>query len=187
MNFDQAYDLLKTVTPNSDNADKFKRSHLHYNFIISTADIKQYLDFIKDNCLDWIEGLPDQWKSKTTLSKPKTAIIKLLEQPQIRTAYGQEYTEELIDIIASTWKHNSQRIIDDRINEVQVNDQVNENTTIEDEEEQSVIQENTHDLHQQIQNLNSRLRLHKKLFIDYIRVKEDPNIIHIWETMINNI
>ena len=115
MNFSTAYDLLsKNDTKDKTNATSFRRTHQHFERTDLQADIKEYLDYINDNCLIWFEHMPVAWKSLQALSKPKTSILRLLQLPEVRQYIGQEYADRLYALVELTWKDNFERIIQER-------------------------------------------------------------------------
>jgi hypothetical protein len=82
--------------------------------------LKDYLDFVIHEPLEWMRGFPVKFVNKVSFSKPKTALIKLLKQSDVIDALGQAYVRRVHDIVWSTFKKHSEEIIAKRQNSVAV-------------------------------------------------------------------
>lgn len=109
MKLSDAYNILYELTKSKDNARCFKVTYTWFQHE-DNLDLKTYLDFISDNCKEWLERLPDEYNSQPSLAKPKTAVIKLIEQPQVIQAIGADFCAQLTTTITTTWKANKDRI-----------------------------------------------------------------------------
>jgi len=224
MKLSEAFDLLFTHDKGSANAKVFKTMHEHYNYKNPNSDIKLYLDFVKNNCKEWLFDMPEGWRAKPQLSKPKTAMIKLLQQPKVVEHLGEDYANDLIKIIETTWKQNMHDLvnvrqkangnvkesekIDDETNGREEGDNENEELPSDTESENdaddsanSSVQRHINALRRENINLVRRLEkqqllteqlqnvldLHKKLFFEYVKTKEDPAMHPIWATLIENL
>ena len=76
--------------------------------------LKEYLDFIEHEPVEWVKGLPAKLKTKNTLSRPKAALIKLLKMEVVQTVLGKEYVEKVHDAIWSAFKKNIDAILTKR-------------------------------------------------------------------------
>lgn len=103
MNLLEAYNLL-VEDGIDDNQRYFAELYKHFQFK-ETDRLKSYLDFILQEPVQWIHGFPTKLTTKTSFSKPKTAVIKLLKKESVRRVVGAEFAEKLRDII---WKHYKQ-------------------------------------------------------------------------------
>ena len=192
MNFSEAYNLLISLTNSDSNAKHFKLAHEQFQKKNQDEDIKSYLDFIKGNCIEWFEGMPTKWASASALAKPKMSIIKLLEQPQVHQAYGAEFCIELEKIIEKTWKDNKDKLVSQRAVTSTINPKA-ESTTYdgeeayieedfeEDVEEDAqqrleVLQQENRQLRRDMQEYKSCIEDLKTLFVNYVKIKEDPGM-----------
>jgi hypothetical protein len=104
MDLKEAHDLLLSLTKSTDNARIFKEIYMHFNKP-DDYDLKQYLEFVHENCYEWFEGLPDKLASEPALSKPKSAILKLISHETVQTAVGAELCQELENNLVQTWRN----------------------------------------------------------------------------------
>lgn len=108
-----AYNLLFSLTKSKDNARSFKETYEHFSKGDDDA-LDTYLLFVSDNCVEWLERLPDKYASQEALSKPKTGILKLIEQPSVVEYLGEDTCKRLKQVITDTWKLNKDRIAAER-------------------------------------------------------------------------
>jgi hypothetical protein len=73
--------------------------------------LKDYLDFIVHEPVEWLKGFPTKYRSKNSFSRPKTAVLKLLKEGSVITALGEEYTIGIHDAIWSAFKKHSDTIV----------------------------------------------------------------------------
>jgi hypothetical protein len=76
--------------------------------------LKAYLDFIVHEPVEWLKGFPTKYTSKNSFSRPKTAVLKLLKEPSVIAALGEEYTTGIHDTIWTTFKKHSDAIVEGR-------------------------------------------------------------------------
>jgi hypothetical protein len=82
----------------------------HFNFT-KQQFLKDYLDFIIHEPVEWLKAFPEQLKTKSSFAKPKSALIKLIKCPSVVTALGADYLKNIHDIIWTTFKQSSDEII----------------------------------------------------------------------------
>ena len=99
--------------------------------------LKDYLDFIVHEPVEWLKGFPTKYTSKNSFSRPKTAVLKLLKETAVIAALGEEYTIGIHDAIWSTFKRHSDEIVKKRASQTTVA----RNPAAEAEEEASVQEE----------------------------------------------
>lgn len=78
------------------------------------ASLVSYLDFIVHEPVAWLEGFPSRFITKAAFNKPKAAVIKLLKQPEVLEALGQEYVVKIHDIVWSSFKKHADQIVSKR-------------------------------------------------------------------------
>ena len=76
--------------------------------------LKDYLDFIAHEPVEWLRGFPSKLKTKNTFSRPKTILIKLLKMPEIQTSLGAEYVENIRNAVWPAYKNHIDSIIAQR-------------------------------------------------------------------------
>lgn len=144
MKLEHAADVLRPLTKTGDNARIFTEVYTHCGKK-KEDDLQTYLDFILENCAEWMELLPEKYQSETALSKPKTAICKLLTVPEIIKELGEDFCKELDKTIVDTWKKNKDSLVQQRsvaatvptqtLDNHSVQESLNESDTIPDEHE----------------------------------------------------
>jgi hypothetical protein len=97
----------------ADHHRNFAMIFKHYNFT-EDKDLKDYLDFIDHETLEWIKGFPAGMITKEQLAKAKTALIKLLKLQEVRTALGEEYVAKVHRKVWDTFKQNIDSIVQER-------------------------------------------------------------------------
>jgi hypothetical protein len=113
MKLKDAYALLHE-SGNADHHRNFAMIFKHYNFDDDT-DLKDYLDFVESETLEWYKGFPAGFLTKEQLGKPKTALIKLLKAADVKTALGAEYVAKVHKKVWDTFKHNVESIAQERM------------------------------------------------------------------------
>jgi hypothetical protein len=81
-----AYNLL-AEDGISDNCRYFSEVFKAFDFKDDDL-LSDYIDFIVHEPVHWMEGFPVKLTTKTSFSKPKTAVIKLLKKGEVQTALG---------------------------------------------------------------------------------------------------
>jgi len=107
-----AYNLL-VEDGISDNHRYFSELYKQFNYR-DEGLLKDYLEFIYYDPVEWMRGFPKKLTTKTSFSKPKTAVIKLLKKEAVVEAVGAEFAERLHTKIWKTFKENSEGLLADR-------------------------------------------------------------------------
>jgi hypothetical protein len=108
-----AHKLLVSLTKSPDNARYFKETYEHFGKQ-GDDDLHTYLEFVCENCVEWLERLPDKLTSQESLAKPKSAIIKLLDQQTVVDELGTEFCNTAKSTLVTTWKSHKDAIVADR-------------------------------------------------------------------------
>jgi hypothetical protein len=107
-----AYNLL-VEDGIADNCRYFSELYKYFQFRDEQL-LKEYLEFIIQEPVDWIRGFPTKLTTKTSFSKPKTAVIKLLKKTPVLTALGSVYVDKVHDVIWKTYKQHWESILANR-------------------------------------------------------------------------
>lgn len=108
----EAYNLL-VEDGIADNQRYFAELYKHFQFGDQDR-LKEYLDFIVQEPVQWIHGFPTKLTTKTSFSKPKTAVIKLLKKEAVLKALGKQYVEQVHDTIWTTYKQHWEDVLKQR-------------------------------------------------------------------------
>ena len=73
--------------------------------------LKDYLDFITHEPVEWMKGFPAKLTQKGSFSRPKAAVIKLLKHADVIEAFGEPYTQSVYDVIWNTFKKHIDAIL----------------------------------------------------------------------------
>lgn len=92
----------------------FSEIYKLYNFK-DDADLKDYLDFIVHEPVEWMKGFPARWVTKGSFGRPKTALVKLLKLDKVREEYSESYTQRIYDCVWSTFKKHADDILSHRM------------------------------------------------------------------------
>lgn len=92
----------------------FSEIYKLYNFK-DDADLKDYLDFIVHEPVEWMKGFPARWVTKGSFGRPKTALVKLLKLDKVREEYTESYTQRIYDVVWSTFKKHADDILSHRM------------------------------------------------------------------------
>lgn len=92
----------------------FSEIYKLYNFK-DDADLKDYLDFIAHEPVEWMKGFPARWVTKGSFGRPKTALVKLLKLEKVREEYSEAYTQRIYDCVWSTFKKHADDILSHRM------------------------------------------------------------------------
>lgn len=76
--------------------------------------LKDYLDFITHEPVEWMKGFPAKLTQKGSFSRPKAAVIKLLKHADVIEALGEPYTQSVYDIVWNTFKKHIDAILSTR-------------------------------------------------------------------------
>ena len=80
-----------------------------------TDQLKDYMDFILHEPVDWIKGFPLKLRTRLSFAKPKAAIIRLLKVPMAIQTLGMEYCSKAHDVVWDTFKKHGDAILDARM------------------------------------------------------------------------
>lgn len=92
----------------------FSEIYKLYNFK-DDSDLKDYLDFIVHEPVEWMKGFPARWVTKGSFGRPKTALVKLLKLDKVREEYTEAYTQRVYDCVWSTFKKHADDILSHRM------------------------------------------------------------------------
>jgi hypothetical protein len=73
--------------------------------------LKDYLDFVIHEPVEWMRGFPAKLVTKGAFSKPKAALIKLLKQETVIDALGEEYVKRVHDVVWAAFKKHAEDIL----------------------------------------------------------------------------
>lgn len=73
--------------------------------------LKEYLDFIQHEPVEWMKGFPAKLTTKSTFSRPKAVLIKLLKMDAVQSALGEEYAKQAYSVIWKTFKNNIDMVL----------------------------------------------------------------------------
>lgn len=76
-----------------------------------TVPLKDYLDFILHEPVEWMRGFPCKLTSKTSFSKPKTALVKLVKHDSVKAALGEQYAKQVYDAVWQAFKAHGDAIV----------------------------------------------------------------------------
>jgi hypothetical protein len=97
----------------SDNHRYFAELYKLFGFR-DEQNLKDYFDFILHEPLHWLRGFPIKLTTKTSFSKPKTAVIKLLKKDAVICSLGHEYCKSVFDTVWNTYKKHHSEILVER-------------------------------------------------------------------------
>lgn len=76
--------------------------------------LKDYMDFILHEPVEWIKGFPLKLRTRLSFAKPKAAVIRLLKVPAAIQTLGMEYCSKAHDVVWDTFKKHGDAILDAR-------------------------------------------------------------------------
>lgn len=79
------------------------------------TNVRDYIDFIVRETMEWIKGFPLKLKSRSSFAKPKAALIKLLKTREIQAFLGAEYCSKAHDVVWDTFKKHGDDILNARV------------------------------------------------------------------------
>jgi len=85
----------------------------HFQFK-ETQSLKDYLDFIVHEPVEWLKAFPEKLKTKSSFAKPKSALIKLLKHERVINDLGEEYIKNIHDVVWATFKKHGDTILASR-------------------------------------------------------------------------
>jgi hypothetical protein len=85
----------------------------HFGFN-DQQSLKDYLDFIVHEPVEFLKAFPEQLKTKSSFAKPKSALIKLLKHERVINLLGEEYIKTIHDTIWATFKKHGDSILSSR-------------------------------------------------------------------------
>jgi hypothetical protein len=91
----------------------FSEAYKQFSFK-DDQELKDYLDFIMHEPVEWLKGLPGKLKTKNTLSRPKTALVKLLKLPSVKQDLTEVYVDQVYSTIWQAFKKNIDKILETR-------------------------------------------------------------------------
>lgn len=97
----------------ADKSRYFTDVYKHFNFT-DDQPLKDYLDFILHEPIEWLKGFPSRLLTKGSFSRPKAAAIRVLKLPEVKEALGEQYIQKVYVIIWKTFKIHAESIIADR-------------------------------------------------------------------------
>lgn len=180
---------------NSEHVKYFKEQLKHFQRGSETS-LKDYLDIINNNAVEWLHSLPKGVKSKSTFHKHKAPLYAILEHKDVIDAYGYNYCTTVLRNLKQAFKNNIDKILNERKQngqeeEVAV-DEVHEQEDSDDESELVVdnidIVEKT-DKYEQHSKVNVKydnlLVEHNELLREYALVKgllerADKELSRVW-------
>lgn len=95
--------ILQKMTATSDNARVFRETYMHF-LHKDDDELLPYIQFIAENTKEWLENLPEKYKSIVSKAKAKTSIIKLLSNEDVASDLGSEVCTKTIEVLNDTWK-----------------------------------------------------------------------------------
>lgn len=76
--------------------------------------LRDFIEAIRTDPERWFQAFPPELNAKTSLAKPKTALLKILDHQRTRQVYGDEWCDAQHKFITTEWKEHSPRLIDIR-------------------------------------------------------------------------
>ena len=107
-------DLEKAQGLLGENSRYFVEVYKLYDFKDNQL-LKDYLDFVIHEPIEWIRGFPSKLRAKGSFAKPKAALIKLLKRSEVQAELGAAYVKKAQDIVWNTFKKHGDEILQTRI------------------------------------------------------------------------
>jgi hypothetical protein len=101
----------------------------HFGFLEQQL-LKDYLDFIVHEPVEWLKAFPEQLKTKSSFAKPKSALIKLLKHERVVQELGEDYIKHIHDVIWATFKKHGDAVLASRQSSID-EEEDNESETME--------------------------------------------------------
>ena len=77
--------------------------------------LKDYMDFILHEPVEWIKGFPLKLRSRLSFAKPKATLIRLLKVSAVIQSLGMEYCSKAHDVVWDTFKKHGDAILEARV------------------------------------------------------------------------
>jgi hypothetical protein len=176
---------------------KYLKDQLKHFQRAQESPLKEYLDIINNNAIEWLQSLPKGVKSKSTFHKYKAPLYVLLEHQDVINAYGYNYCTSVLKNVKQAFKDNIDKIISERkqnsLEEEVATEEGNEQQDCDDElgieiENIDVVEKsNKHEQHSRIQQKYDNLLIeHNELLKEYALVKgllerADKELSRVWQ------
>ena len=108
MNLSHATELLEN------HGRYFSEPYKLFNFT-DEAFLKDYLDFVVHEPLEWFRGLPGKLVTRGSFAKPKAALIKLLKHSEVVAELEAAYIQKVHDAVWNTFKNHADANVEKRI------------------------------------------------------------------------
>jgi len=92
----------------------FSEPYKLYGFTDETT-LKDYLDFVIHEPIEWFRGLPAKLVTRGSFAKPKAALIKLLKHAEVVAEMDAAYLEKVYNTVWTTFKTHADTIIEKRM------------------------------------------------------------------------
>jgi hypothetical protein len=102
-----------TILKNNEHVKYFKDQLRNFQRAPETS-LKDYLDIVNNDAVEWLHSLPKGVKSKSTFHKYKAPLYVLLEHKDIIDAYGYNYCTTVLRNLKQAFKDNIDKIISER-------------------------------------------------------------------------
>ncbi len=110
MDLEQAAQLLKD---DGDHCRFFVDTYKLYRFT-GEHTLKEYLEFVDHETVEWMRGFPAHLNVKVKFVKPKTALLKLLKKPEVAAALGDAFVKQVHQKVWDTFKQQGDIILAER-------------------------------------------------------------------------
>lgn len=114
MDIQEAYAFIENNFTKK-NLQTFKKQ-IALSQVEPTAKLKDYLDSINDDPVQWLSSFPDDLTCKSAFHQYKEPVYKLLKHAKLHEDYGENYCVNLMNNIKQAFTINCQDIIDKRKN-----------------------------------------------------------------------
>ena len=76
--------------------------------------LRDYIDFILHEPVEWLRGFPLKLKTGASFAKPKAALIKVLKASSVVEALGADYCKNARDVVWDTFKKHADTVLNAR-------------------------------------------------------------------------
>ena len=114
----------------SDNARAFAEVYKIYEFK-DEGLLRDYLDFVVHEPVEWMRGFPTKWKSESQFSRVRAAFHKLLKRKDVEDALGATYATEIHDAIWAAFKEHMATVVGERNKTAVLRNEVTTTATID--------------------------------------------------------
>ena len=77
--------------------------------------LKDYVDFILHEPVEWIKGFPLKLRTRLSFAKPKATLIRLLKVSAVIQSLGMGYCSKAHDVVWDTFKKHGDAILEARV------------------------------------------------------------------------